>query len=307
MSTSVSSVTNHFPSAENSFGTTTTSGITSGDTTVYLASLDGYDNGEVIVFVVDPTDATKKQAFTGVVNTGTLSITSVVWTSGTNQNHVLGATVVDYATATHISMISKGLSVSLDQDGTLKAGAVDVAAVLASNVVTTAKILDSNVTTAKIADDSVTAAKLDGIDKSLLTTDSNPYKFLTYRNAAQSTTATTAIKINFDTKLYDTNNNFDAVTNRRYTVPVSGFYWFYGRTSAITARLFLQLFKNGTVYARGGDSSGSGINGVTLGILMQCTAGDYFELFVWGQTSVALEIGSADILTYFGGYLVSRT
>lgn len=50
--------------------------------------------------------------------------------------------------------------VSTDADGTLKAGAVDVAAVLAADVVTTAKILNANVTTAKIADASVTADKL---------------------------------------------------------------------------------------------------------------------------------------------------
>jgi hypothetical protein len=49
---------------------------------------------------------------------------------------------------------------SLDLDGTLKAGAVDNAAVLASNVVTTVKILDANVTTAKIADANITYAKL---------------------------------------------------------------------------------------------------------------------------------------------------
>lgn len=41
--------------------------------------------------------------------------------------------------------------VSHNGDGTLKAGAVDNAAVLADNVVTTAKILDANVTNAKLA------------------------------------------------------------------------------------------------------------------------------------------------------------
>ena len=43
------------------------------------------------------------------------------------------------------------LAVSLDDDGTLKAGAVDNAAALANNVVTTAKILDANVPNAKLA------------------------------------------------------------------------------------------------------------------------------------------------------------
>ena len=43
------------------------------------------------------------------------------------------------------------LAVSLDDDGTLKAGAVDNAAALASNVVTTAKMLDANVTSEKLS------------------------------------------------------------------------------------------------------------------------------------------------------------
>ena len=34
-----------------------------------------------------------------------------------NQTHTAGATVVDYATATHISMVSKGILVEHNQDG----------------------------------------------------------------------------------------------------------------------------------------------------------------------------------------------
>lgn len=148
MSTSVTSVTNHFPSAENGFSTSTSASVSSGATTVQLNSVAGYDNGEVVVFVIDPTDATKKQTFTGIVDTAGTQITNVVWTAGTNQTHALGATVVDYATATHISMISKGLSVSLNQDGTLK-----------TNSVTTANITDGNVTNAKIATGVITNDK----------------------------------------------------------------------------------------------------------------------------------------------------
>lgn len=140
MSTSVSSVVKHFPSAENGFTTTLASTISSGATTVPLNSVAGYDNGEVVVFIVDPTDASKKQAFTGTIDTAGVQVTNVVWTAGTNQTHTGGATVVDYATATHISMMTKGILVHADQDGTLKAGAVDEAAVLADDVVTSAKL-----------------------------------------------------------------------------------------------------------------------------------------------------------------------
>lgn len=67
--------------------------------------------------VVDPTGS--KQTFTGTVDTAGVQLTSVAWTAGTNVQHLSGATVVDYFTATHISMITKGLLVSHNEDGTM--------------------------------------------------------------------------------------------------------------------------------------------------------------------------------------------
>lgn len=120
MSTNVSSVVQHFPEAENGFTTTTAGSVSSGAATVTLNSVAGYTNGEPVVLVIDPTDASKKQTFTGIVDTAGVQITDVVWTAGTNQTHALGATVVDYATATHISMMSKGIKVNHTQKGNHK-------------------------------------------------------------------------------------------------------------------------------------------------------------------------------------------
>lgn len=120
MSTNVSSVISHFPDCENGFTTTTAGSVSSGAGTVTLNSVAGYTNGEPVVLVIDPTDATKKQTFTGIVDTSGVQITSVVWTAGTNQTHALGATVVDYATATHIAMMSKGIKVNHTQKGNHK-------------------------------------------------------------------------------------------------------------------------------------------------------------------------------------------
>lgn len=117
MSTSVASVVSHFPSAENGFTTTTSGSVSSGATTVGLNSVAGYANGEVAVFVIDPSNASK-QTFTGIIDTSGVQVTSVVWTAGSNTTHASGATVVDYATATHISMMTKGLLVQHKQDGT---------------------------------------------------------------------------------------------------------------------------------------------------------------------------------------------
>lgn len=125
MSTNVSSVVSHFPDAENGFSTTTSGSVSSGAATVGLNSVAGYTNGQPAVFVIDPTDITKKQTFTGIIDTSGVQVTSVVWTAGTNTTHALGATVVDYATATHIAMISKGLQVQHKQTGAHSAVTTD--------------------------------------------------------------------------------------------------------------------------------------------------------------------------------------
>lgn len=118
MSTSVASVTKFFPTAQNGFTTTLASTVASGATTVPLNSVAGYTNGDTAVFIVDPTSATAKQAFTGVIDTAGVQVTGVIWTAGTNQAHTGGATVVDYTAATHINMVTKGLLIGHNQDGT---------------------------------------------------------------------------------------------------------------------------------------------------------------------------------------------
>lgn len=126
MSTSVSGLSsNFFPEAENGFTTTLASTISSGAATVPLNSVSGYTNGSPAVFVVDPSDITKKQTFTGIIDTAGVQVTSVVWTAGTNQAHSGGATAVDYATATHVAMIQKGLLVGHTQAGLHALGSSD--------------------------------------------------------------------------------------------------------------------------------------------------------------------------------------
>lgn len=115
--TNVSAVTKHFPSAEEGFTTTLSSTVSAGATTVGLNSLSGYTTGEVATFVVAPTVSSEKQVFTGLVDTAGLQLTNVVWTTGTNQTHAAGTTVVDYVTATHMSQVSKGILEEHNQDG----------------------------------------------------------------------------------------------------------------------------------------------------------------------------------------------
>jgi hypothetical protein len=295
-SSDVSAVTSHFPTPNEGFITTISGAISSGATTVPLSSITNLVNATVFTGIIEP-GLTNEQTFTGIVDTSGLQITGVKWTRGTNIGHAGGVSVVDYVTGTAIKMITKGLLVSHDQDGTLAAGAVDNAAVLASNV--------------------VTSSKISGLDKSNLTTDSNPYKFSAYQAGSLSVSSSTLTKAQLDTELFDTNSNFDSTTNYRYTAPVTGYYWIVGQISLTTAgansgvAMTGSLRKNGTTTVIDGSivaASGSGnmIPRVSMVKLLALTAGDYLELM--GQINEGSRaIQGGEYETFMSGFLVCRT
>ena len=291
-----------FKKAKRKFETTVgVGGILAGGTTLPLTSVTGLDTSTAVTLVVGAGTATE-EVITGVVS-GSDLINCVRGKEGTTDSaHSAGETVNMFFTETHWDDAMDGILVSHDQDGTLKDGAVDAASVLASNVVTTAKI----------ADDAVTAAKLDGVDKSLLSTDSNPYKFYVYRNAAQ--TPGVNGKIRWDTEVFDTNNNFDSTTNYRYTAPVTGFYHLiasagWGSTGANVA-IGTQILKNGTTVLSAnrfvGMYAGSYSQECQCHWFGQLTAGDYVEVYEGAGSTYALVVGNTGE-SFFSGYLVSRT
>lgn len=113
----LTSVTKHFPKPKEGFITTLGSSILAGAATVPLNSTTGLTNGDVFVGLIEPGE-TNQQCFTGTVDTGGNQITGVVWTTGSNVAHTAGVTIVDYVTSTTVGMISKGLLVEHNQDGT---------------------------------------------------------------------------------------------------------------------------------------------------------------------------------------------
>ena len=155
-------------------GTATTlsaPGYTIGNPSITVGSTTNFPTLSGTIFAIDTAEVVAGEqvqvsgtycVFSGTVTDGT-TISNLTLEFGTPQNYAAGALTRVYIpiSALHNKRLIDGILVSLDQDGTLKAGAVDGPTVLADNAVTTAKITDSNVTTAKIADDAVTAAKID--------------------------------------------------------------------------------------------------------------------------------------------------
>lgn len=133
-SSDVSTVTNHFSTANEGFITTLSSTILSGAATVPLTTTSGLTNGKIFVGIIEPGTVGKEQTFTGTVDTSGNQITGVKWTRGTNTGHNAGVTVVDYVSGTGHNMTTKGILVEHTQSGTH--GAVTATSVVSVGAVT---------------------------------------------------------------------------------------------------------------------------------------------------------------------------
>lgn len=257
---------------DNFYTSTLSAGITASDTTVYLNALPTATEGYL---VIEPDSSTQREIIY-YTSKGANFVTLPSAAAGrgvgatTAQSHSSGVTAQMNVVAEHFEALQDGTSIS-------------------NTAITAAKIANIATNTTAI---------------------SNPYKFRVRRSTAQTTVINWG-KINLATEDFDTNNNFDSTTNFRYTAPVSGFYFFNGRasTSGGGTDVVLALYKNGTAIARGGHVSG--VNnpnpGVTVTALIQVTAADYFELFIFTSSAVALEVGSVDSQPRLEGFLVSQT
>lgn len=131
----------------------------------------------------------------------------------------------------------------------------------------------------------------------------NQYTFRAYRTAAHSTTGGAFTKVPYDTESWDTNANFDAVTNRRYVAPETAKWQFNARVSLNpnTAGI-LALYKNGSVYARGTAVVENNTIGMNVSDVMTMAATDYAEIFLFATTGNAIEVGSE--VAYFSGFYI---
>ena len=80
--------------------------------------------------------------------------------------------------------------------------------------------------------------------------------FYVSASGGQSLVSSTLTKISFNTKTFDTNTNFDAATNYRFTPTVAGYYQIsaavqYGGTSTTSGFVQTQIYKNGSAYSGG--------------------------------------------------------
>ncbi len=107
--------------------------------------------------------------------------------------------------------------------------------------------------------------------------------FSVYLSANQSITSATATKIAFNTELFDTNSNFDSVTNYRFTPTVAGYYSIGLICSTIGSsitRFFASIYKNGSEFYRVLDGTGA--------------------IFLAGNSQIIYMNGTTDYIEFYG-------
>jgi hypothetical protein len=122
-------------------------------------------------------------------------------------------------------------------------------------------------------------------------------------SADQSIPNETFQKVALNTEDFDTLNEFDPVTNYRFTATKAGYYQvnasaFFYSTPAAGKYYDILIFKNGGSFARGRQVSPSTV-GLTANAsaVINLAVGDYIELYVYHNTGVAVLLYCDSALT----------
>lgn len=121
--------------------------------------------------------------------------------------------------------------------------------------------------------------------------------FSVYLSANQTVSANASTKVAFNTKEFDTNNNFDAVVNYRFTPTVAGYYQINFMLAfpngAGANNCISQLYKNGSLYLTGTrtDTVSAGYESLVSTVVYFNGSTDYVEGY--GYTSGTTFAGGA--------------
>jgi len=128
--------------------------------------------------------------------------------------------------------------------------------------------------------------------------------FSAYQSVAQSISANTTTKVMFQSKEFDTNNNFDATTNYRFTPTVAGYYQITaGVALSSIAWINLFLYKNGSVAKQIFNSFQSSVGaGYGSALIYMNGSTDYIETYIIIPSTQNLSASSNSI--YFQASLV---
>jgi hypothetical protein len=134
--------------------------------------------------------------------------------------------------------------------------------------------------------------------------------FSAYASAATSTASATFTKVAINTKEFDTNTNFDNVTNYRFTPTVAGYYQVSSAitwAASATGYGLASIFKNGAEFKRGSSvllSAGLNVAPNVSALIYLNGSTDYIELYVYQNSGATLSTFNGSVYVYFQACLV---
>jgi hypothetical protein len=131
--------------------------------------------------------------------------------------------------------------------------------------------------------------------------------FSVYKSATQTLTSATPTKIQFNTEVFDTNDNFNNTTNYRFTPTVAGYYQINGSCLVNFANsngtlAYCTIYKNGSEFKFGGTATASSINFPRANISTLVYANgttDYFEIFAGHSVGTSINTANSQSQTFF--------
>ena len=141
----------------------------------------------------------------------------------------------------------------------------------------------------------------------------NTPTFLAYLSSNQTISASTEVKVQFNTEVYDTASAYDNSSNYRFTPQTAGKYIVYAVvdhswTGDWGDQRFLRIKKNGSNIGRNDQfvKTTSASNYGTVQLTASCSmngSSDYLEAFVYSNATSPVINGNLD-RTYFGAYKI---
>jgi hypothetical protein len=296
-------------------GTVAASTLTLGGTTVTSARLDA------VTTTIGNTGATAINIGRAAAAVGIIGTTTITGATSTVGSLNFAAVTVPSATSTPIgaaagNAIDISGTTTITSFDTVAAGIIKFVRFTGALTLTynaTSLILPGSTNIVTVAGDNAEFRSLGsgnwvctGYHRASATSILAPTQFFATMSGNQAITTGVTTKIQFNTVQVNTGNNYDAVTNFRYTAPRAGNYQinlFISIQASTSNNYSIIIFKNGSSYITTVDNGTKNTTYLCIPSVVPLAANDYLEAFVFQDSGSNKSVLSAN--SGFSAFLIN--